>query len=221
MTTVATVPLSYVFAPLGVEERRALERFIRRVDAVNASGLTKGTVGLRATNIPGATYLGGPAWQIQSDGLDEQTVKAAVGDFRQIYTESSSVSAAKALRVLSASAGRRRTPASREMIEKLRAMKKTLAKRRREDPRGKLLEEDGDGALVERSPEDIIKTWFNGEYFHEDTDLAEQLEPSGHAAVEMMRLSLHTAMRDFMAYWTLLRDLAERVLADPSLDGRN
>lgn len=37
----------------------------------------------------------------------------------------------------------------------------------------------------------------------------------------MLRLSLHSAMRDFMAYWTHLRDLAERVLADPALDGRS
>ena len=36
----------------------------------------------------------------------------------------------------------------------------------------------------------------------------------------MMRLSLHTAMRDFIVYWGRIRDLVKRVLADPALDGR-
>lgn len=75
-----------------------------------------------------------------------------------------------------------------------------------------MLEEDHAGALVERSPHDILKTWFNGEYFHDEPALAAELSPAGHSAVEMMRLSLHMAIRDYLAYWTKLRDLAERVL---------
>jgi len=84
----------------------------------------------------------------------------------------------------------------------------------------KLLEEDEQGVTVARSPESIIDTWFNGEYFHDDPEFAEQLTPSDSAAVEMMRLSLHTAMRDFIVYWGRIRDLVKRVLADPALDGR-
>lgn len=213
-----SAPLTYIFSPLSADERWALERFVSKVDGLNASSFAKSETKLRGTMIPGASYLGGPAWQIGVDGPEEEAVKAVVGDFRQLYTDSNNASAAKVLKILQNSAYARGTDAGREMIGRLRALRKALQNRRKRDPRGKMLEEDGSGGSVERSPADIIKTWFNGEYFHDEPQLAAELSPGGHAGVEMMRLSLQTAIRDYLAYWTALRDFAAAVLKDPALD---
>jgi hypothetical protein len=186
-------PFDYVFTPLSAEERWALERFVSRVDRLRGSQFAASQSGLRATLLPGATVLGG------------------------LYTDSNNASAAKVAAILKRRAYERGTDASRQMIDRLRELGAALRKRRVEDPWGKVLEEDQSGALVERSPEDIINTWFNGEYFHDEPELAAELAPDGHGAVEMMRLSLHMAMRDYIRYWSTLRDLVEKVLADPSL----
>ena len=212
-------PLVYIFSPISTDDRWALERFISKVDSLNASSFRHSETKLRATSIPGATYLGGPAWQIGVEGPDEQAVKAAVGDFRQLYTDHNNASAMKVIKILQRAASRRGTDASRDMIEQFRTLRRTLEKRRKIDPRGKMLEEDPSGGSIERSPDDIIQTWFNGEYFHDDRERASELSPDGHAAVEMMRLSLQMAMRDYLAYWTSVRDIAAAVLKDPALNG--
>ena len=212
-------PLVYVFMPLGGQDRWSVERFVRKVDALNESEFSRSTSAVRGTLIPGETFLGGPAWQIGVDGPGEAAVKAVIGDFRQLYGDHNRASAAKVLKILQRSAHARGTDAGRDMIAKLKGLRNALRDRRERDPRGKLLEETRSGAMVERPPRDIIDTWFNGEYFHDEPELAAQLGPDGHAAAEMMRLSLHTAIRDHLAYWNALREVAVAVLQDPALDG--
>lgn len=211
-------PLVYVFSPIATDDRWVLERFVSKVDSLNASPFRHSETKLRAISIPGTTYLGGPAWQIGVEGPDEQAVKAAVGDFRQLYTDNNNASAMKVLKILQRAAFGRDTDASHEMIRHLRGLRRTLEKRRKVDPRGKMLEEDPSGGSTERSPDDIIQTWFNGEYFHDDRERASELSPNGHAAVEMMRLSLQMAMRDYLSYWTSIRNIAAAVLRDPALN---
>jgi hypothetical protein len=211
-------PLVYVFSPISADDRWVLQRFVSKVDALNASSFRDSETKLRATAIPGATYLGGPAWHMRVEGPDEQAVKAVVGDFRQLYTDSSNASAMKVLKILQAAGYQRGTDASREMIEQLRALRGVLKQRKKFDPRGKLLEEDPAGGSVERTPDDTIQTWFNGEYLHDDHECAVELAPQGAASVEMMRLSLQSAMRDYLSYWTLIRNLAAAVLKDSALE---
>jgi hypothetical protein len=188
-----------------------LERFMRRVTALKESGLLEVEPTIRATPLPGQFVVGGPAWQIAVNRADENLVKAAVGDFRLVYTDSAPVSAARALRVLSSSAKRAGTSAGERAIDDLRLMRKRLQERRKIDPRGRLLEEAPDGGTIERSPEEIIDIWFNGEYFHEDARHADHLTPPDHMTVQMLRFSFQMAMRDFIAYWSRIADLAKAV----------
>lgn len=213
------IPLARIFRPLSEEERWALERFVARVDRLRASRFAQSESGLRATLIPGATVLGGPAWQIAIDGPPEEAVREVIGDFRQLYKDAGQTSAAKVISILKHSARERDTDAGRAMITRLKELTTIIERRRKADPRGKLLEEDAGGVFVERSPHDILNTWFNGEYFHDDRELAMELSPDGHASVEMMRLGLHTTIRDYLSYWTTLRELAGWVLEDRVLAG--
>ncbi|MFP5326106.1 MAG: hypothetical protein ACLGHT_01335, partial [Acidimicrobiia bacterium] len=93
-------PFDYVFTPLSAEERWALERFVSRVDRLRGSQFAASQSGLRATLLPGATVLGGPAFQIGVDGPPEEAVREVIGDFRQLYTDSNNASAAKVAAIL-------------------------------------------------------------------------------------------------------------------------
>lgn len=209
--------IAYSFAPLSGDDRWALERFVRKVDSLNASTFAHTKTGLRAQAIPGVSYLGGPAWRMGITGPSEEEIKAVIGDFRQLYTATNRASAARVLNILKCSAHARGTDTSRKMIASLKALGATLRHRAKHDPRGMLLEEDSLGVSAERSPSDIIDTWFNGEYFHDDPELARQLAEDDNPAVDMMRMSLQMAIRDYLAYWTALRNLAVEVLKHPEL----
>ncbi|MFZ1927456.1 MAG: hypothetical protein WAU42_15115 [Solirubrobacteraceae bacterium] len=63
-----------------------------------------------------------------------------------------------------------------------------------------------------RSPENIIDTWFNGEYFHDDQEFAVELEPDDGLGVGMMRLALHAAIRDHVQAWTVIRKTTSALL---------
>jgi hypothetical protein len=41
--------------------------------------------------------------------------------------------------------------------------------------------------------------WLNGQYLHDDAKLAAELDLPGHMFTEMVRMSLKTAIRDFIA----------------------
>jgi len=210
--------LTYVFTPLAERDRLVLERFVRKVDELRGSRFAGTQTALRATFLPGVTAVGGPAWNIAATGPDDEAVKAVVGDFRQLYTDHNPTSGTSVIKILSRSASRRGTDAGARMCSALRELRREMARRRLEDPRGKLLEEQLDGSTAERSPDEIIKTWMNGEYLHDDLEKASEI-PLGHGATEMMRISLQMAMRDFLSYWVRIRAIAAAVLNEPALRG--
>jgi hypothetical protein len=60
-----------VFEPLSTSDRAIVERFVNRVDKLERTAFAGEKTGLRATSIPGATYMGGPAWHLGLDGADQ------------------------------------------------------------------------------------------------------------------------------------------------------
>lgn len=205
--------LNEVFAPFSDAERRVLERFLRKIDALKASSFAQTESALRATPLPGVTAAGGPAWKVGVEGPSEESVKAAVVDFRQFHTDQNLSSAARVLNVLKASAKRRGTDAGQRMTGRLRDLGKSLEERARRDPRATVLDE----RYGEMSPREIIDLWLNGEYFHDDAEKAAEVSPDGGAAVEFLRWSLHSAIRDYIAYWKGIGELVSVVLKHPGL----
>jgi hypothetical protein len=192
---------------------------VRKVDALVASPFMQQRIGLTGEQIPGQSYLGGPAWSIGVKVPDELSVKAVIADFRILYTDTNQCSAMRVLKLLQASAYRRGTPKGREGIEALKDIRTHLKTRRKRDPVAHILDEDDDGVLVDRSPEEIIDLWFNGEYFHDDRDKAEQIEGEQRLDIEMMRVVLHTAIRDHVRAWMVIRNTADGVLSATGVSG--
>ena len=118
----------------------------------------------------------------------------------------------RALSILRRSARDRGTPQGEEAIKALKDVRHYIRQRRNADPVGKILDEEPDGTLVERRPKDVIDLWFNGEYFHDDHELAEQLEPGDGLDVGMLRMALHTAIRDHVRAWIVIRNTVRGVL---------
>ena len=133
--------LSDVFAPFSDVERTILERFLRKVRTLEASTFAESETTLRAVPLPGVTALGGPAWQVGVDGPSEESVKAALTDFRQLYTDTNDSSAARVLNILKESAKRRGTDSGQRMVVQLRDRGKLLRARDRKDPRAMVLDE--------------------------------------------------------------------------------
>lgn len=165
------------------QDRVDLERFIRKVDALRASAFMEHRFGMHGELLPGASHLGGQAWNLGIDVPDEALLKSVIGDFRLLYTDKNRSSAMRILKILQRSAYERGTPAGRAAIEALKEIRKHLQERRKTDPVGQILDADQHGTLVARSPENIIDTWFNGEYFHDDPESAAELEPGDDLVV--------------------------------------
>jgi hypothetical protein len=208
---------SQAFDPFTADELWALRRFVRKVDELKDSAFAQSETTLKGVMIPGAETLGGPAFQIGVEGPSEEQVKAVIGDFRQLYTDTNKASAARVMNILKASAKRQGNAISTEVIDALRSLKKRIKRRKAHDPRGVFLEETTLGESVERTPENVIAIWLNGEYLHEDLDLADLIDPPGHMSNEMMRMSLQMAIRDFIAYWSAIQQLVNVVLEDSRL----
>lgn len=214
---IPTNKVTEAFDPFTAEELWALRRFVRKVDELKGSAFAQSETTLKGVMIPGAETLGGPAWQFGVEGPSEEQVKAVIGDFRQLYTDTKKASASRVMNILKASAKRRDNTISAEVIDALRNLKTRIKRRKAHDPRGVFLEETAPGESVERSPEEIIAIWLNGEYLHEDLDLADLIDPPGHMSNEMMRMSLQMAIRDFIAYWSAIQQLVNVVLEDSRL----
>lgn len=214
---VTKIPVRDVFARFSAENRWALERFARKVDELNESELAQARIGFGMTMIPGDQTMGGQAWRIRVEGASKKEVKAAVLDFRQLYTDSNPTSATRILKILSESAHARATDVARHAIEDLKGMRKALHDRKKTDPHGAMFEETSLGESVVRTPEELIKTWFNGEAFHDDRDLDQQVGPEGEPMSEMLMFGLQTAIQDHIKYWTRIRDLVVEVLKDDAL----
>jgi hypothetical protein len=207
-------PSAYLaaFAQLDEADAKDVARFIRRFDALAGSEFMKHPIGLNGELLPGVSPTGDPAWNVSVRLPPEESVKPIIGDFRMLYTDTNQCSAMRVLRILSRSASARGTSEGRDAIEALRDIRQQLQERRKSDPAGKILETSQDGSLVERPPKDIIDVWFNGEYFHDDRELAEQLLPAGSMNVEMLRMTLHNAIRDYVRIWRAIRNTADGLL---------
>ena len=81
------------FAPLAEIERRDVTQFARRVDALERSSFMCQDIGLSGELLPGATYLGGPAWSVSVKVPDEDSLKIVITDFRLLYTDTNASSA--------------------------------------------------------------------------------------------------------------------------------
>lgn len=210
--------LSDFFAPLTAAERTRLRRFLRKAAELAGSRFAASKPELRARILPGQTEAGGQAWEIVPSGADQEAVKAASGDFRQLWTDSNRSSAASAMSILKNAAKRNGSDKSRKMIANLREFGEELKERGRTDPRGKVLTEADGGGSREMPPREIINLWLNGEYLHDDLDKANELgldEESAMAA--LTQFSLQSAIFDYISYWSALAKLVRQVLEDPAL----
>jgi hypothetical protein len=209
-------PLVYLFSSFSDIERDTLERFVRKVTGLQESQFPNASLDIIATPVPGPGPRGGFGWSFQVDGPDEREVKVIIGDFRQIYTQTHRTSAPRIIKMLKRHAYERDTDASRLMIHDLKVFGKQLGKRKKEDPRGYVLEETPDGGSIKRSPDSIVQDWFNSVYFHDDVE-ASDLERDGHPTVEMSRWTFQYTIKDFIRDWGKLRFLVEAILRDPEL----
>jgi hypothetical protein len=194
------------------QDRTDLKRFIRKVDGLHGSAFMEHQIGMRGELLPGASHLGGQAWNLGVEVPNEALLKSVIGDFRLLYTDTNRSSAMRVLKILERSAYERGTPTGRTAIEALKEIRKYLHERRKTDPVGQILDADQDGTLVARSPEDIVNVWFNGEYFHDDQEFAAKLEPGDDLGVGMLRLTLHTAIRDHVYAWIVIRKTTSELL---------
>jgi hypothetical protein len=209
-------PLTYLFSPFSDVERDTLERFVRKVSGLQESQFPNASLNIIVSPAPSPGPNGGQGWTVQIDGPDEREVKMIIGDFRQIYTPTHRTSAPRVITMLKEHAHERDTDASRRMIRELKECGKQLRRRKREDPRGYYLEETPDGDSIKRSPDSVVRDWFNGVYFHDDLE-ASELERDGHTIVEMLRWTLQYTIKDSISEWGKLKRLVEAILRDPAL----
>jgi len=125
--------------------------------------------------LPGASHLGGQAWNLGVDVPNEALLKSVIGDFRLLYTDTNRSSAMRVLKILERSAYERGTPTGRAAIEALKEIR-------------------------------------NGEYFHDGQEFAAELEPGDDLGVGMLRLTLHTAIRDHVYAWIVIRKTTSELL---------
>src|SRR5438128_9803647 len=122
-------PLGYLFVAFTDLERGVLERFVRKIEALQDSEFPKADLNIIATPCAGPGPRGGQGWSFGLDGPDEREVKAVIGDFRQIYTDHNRTSANSVLKMLKRHAYERGTDSSRRMIHELKSFGKQLGKR--------------------------------------------------------------------------------------------
>lgn len=203
------------FSLFSEDERWVLNRFLRKAEELRSSAFAAAETSLSMESIPGASHLGGPAWQLKAEGPSQEAVMAVILPFRQLYVETNKSSVARVANILKVSARRSGTSAGDEVIAFLRALKRDMSKRLAHDPYGSHMEETSLGESEVRTPAEIVGIWLNGEYFHDDRDLADQIDPPGHASYEMMQMSLQLTIRDFIRYWSALAELVSFALSDP------
>jgi hypothetical protein len=205
------VPIGEAFAPFDAAETRRLRRFANRVEQLRGSSFFE-TPGHQIT----ATYAGGGLFNIRAESAGDEAVRAVIGLFRELYTDSEPTSAMSALKLLESharSAGRDR---NERLIEQLRALRTAIKARRQQDPRGVFLEEQADGGTAAVPPDQIIDMWLYGEHLHYDPAKADRIEEH-EGITEMLRFSLESAIRDFTDFWGKIAELAAAVIDTPAL----
>ncbi len=95
--------IQHMFRPLTADERCRAERFVRKVGELRGSSFAGQPIGLAGELTPGATHAGGQAWGITLKLPSEESLKAVIGDFRQLYTDKNPTSAMSVLKILSQS----------------------------------------------------------------------------------------------------------------------
>lgn len=209
--TVNGVPITEAFAPFDAAETRRLRRFVKRVEQLRGSSFFE-TPGHQIT----ATYAGGGQFNIRAESAGDEAVRAVVGPFRELYTDSEPTSAMSALKLLESHARAADRECNERLIEQLRAVRRAIKERRQRDPRGVFLEEQADGGSAAVPPHQIIDTWLYGEYLHYDPAKADRIEEH-EGITEMLRFSLESAIRDFTEFWARIAELAGAVVDTPEL----
>jgi hypothetical protein len=204
-SVVVLPPPAYLFSPFSDREWEVLERYARKVKALQASEFPSASLKIVATPMPIPGRTGRYGWRLGIDGPDEKEVKSVIGDFRQLYMDHNRTSARAVLKMLTGHARARDTDPSRSLFHELKELGKHLGLRKEQDPRAYVLEETSDGGSIKRSPDSIVRDWFNGVYFHDDS------------GPEMSRWHLQYAIKDFIEDWGKLLTLVEAVLRDPGL----
>jgi hypothetical protein len=114
----------------------------------------------------------------------------------------------------------RATATGDKLAKALNQYRASLAERDRIDPRMGILVEDPDDSSSTQTPRQVIDVFLNGDLLHYDLDKAEELEEDPHYT-EMLRVMLHSAIRDFAVLWRRLAALVQSILDDPAMASRN
>jgi len=209
--TVNGVPIAEAFAPFDAAETRRLRRFVRRIEQLRGSSFFE-TPGHRIT----ATYAGGGLFNIRAESAGDEAVRAVIGPFRELYTDSEPTSAMAALKLLEGHARAADRDRNERLIKHLRALRTAIKKRRQQDPRGVSLDEQADGGSAAVPPRQIIDMWLYGEHLHYDLAKADRIEE--HEVIsEMLGFSLESAIRDFTDLWGEIVTLVAAVVDTPEL----
>lgn len=152
LSVVSTAKIRETFEVLSADERWVLARFIRKVNDLKTSTFAQQPIGLAGALMAGESHLGGQAWEISLNLPSEESLKAVIGDFGQLYTDSNPTSAARVLSILKRRALERDSPAGREAIHALKKIREHLRSRGEDDPVASILDFDPTGTFRERSP---------------------------------------------------------------------
>lgn len=212
MTSVLAQP-GDIYTPFSTLEVRRLQRYVDRVNQLRESSFFEHP----GHRMKGTLVGVGVVQNLRVDSPGEEAVRAVVGLFRELYVDSNETSAKAVLGILDRHARLRRCALATQAREELRTFRDRLTNRKLKDPYGVYLEEEPSGsALVERPPSQIVDLWLNGEYLHYDLEKADQLgelEP----ATEMMRMTLHSAIRDYAREWSAIARFTAVALRELSL----
>lgn len=201
-----------IYTPFAPSELRQLRRFVRQVDRLRSfSFFEHPPHRMKATLGPG-----GLVTDFRADSPSDEAICAVMTLFRELYNPNSATSGDQILKLLEGHARGRKSQHQAEAVADLKSMRRDLKWRRREDPRGKHLEEDSEGAMVARTPAEIINVWLNGEYFHFDEPKAAELLDD-HPVTEFMKVTLLSAIHDFANLWGHARNAAFVALREPTL----
>jgi hypothetical protein len=209
--TVYGVPLFEAFVPFDHIETRRLRRFVKRVEQLRESSFFD-TPGHRIM----ATFTGGRISNVRAQSAGDEAVRAVIGPFRELYSDSEPTSAMATLKLLEGHARAADRNRNQELIGQLRALRTRIKERRQRDPRGVLLEEQPDGGSAAVTPHESIVTWLYGEHLHYDLAKADRLEEH-QAMTEMLLFILESAIRDFAHLWGRIVALTAAILDTPEL----
>jgi hypothetical protein len=196
--------LSLTLSPISRSERQELVRFVAQVERFSRSSFFE-TPGGKLT----LSAKKGEAMQIEYPHAGDEAVRAVMPVFRQLYTDTERGSAARAMKILKASAHTRATDEGRQLIQLLKDHGRGLREFRRSNAGLALLHNDVDLDFGR-----VIDLWLNGDYMHFDEVKANVISAW---PPEIMQMQLHTALVGFRNGYWVLANLVRLCLAEPAL----